>query len=159
MSNHSNSAEWGLLIFWAPTSLFISVFGQHDLPPCRNLSRAGGPETGPFRRPEPCFGSMMKRNVYFNTWMFPWPGDQWYWWVGCNRSVILGAANFRGWDVETTCHCSFSRSGWDAMRAFVTKTWIKVGSFSLRPCSWAFAWWILLPTPKMSEFFISLKGW
>ena len=50
---------------WLPrcTSLLyhvISLFG----PPERNA-----------RRPEPCFGSMMKRNVYFNTWMFPWPGD------------------------------------------------------------------------------------
>ena len=66
-------------------TIYISIFGQHDLPPPEFTGSSQGPhegnlsrETGAFRRPEPCFGSMMKRNVYFNTWMFPWPGDQWY---------------------------------------------------------------------------------
>ena len=163
----------GLLIFWAPTSLLYQYLVNMTPPGIHRIfikalikgtSHVRGgqkPELQATRTLLRVYDEAQRLFQHVDVPM-AW-GPMVVVWVGCNMSVILGAAIFVVGMLRPHCHCSFSRSGWDAMGAFVTKTWIKVGGRSVaqlllgefcyppKKSNWL--------NQHISEFFISLKGW
>lgn len=131
--------------------LVISVFGQHDLPPPELIGSSQGPSwREPLQKPELQATRTLLRVYDEAQRLFQHVDVPMAWgpmvpMVGCNMSVILGAANFRGWDVETALPLLIQQKWMGCYGCFCDKNLDKSrGSFS----SSAFAWWILLPPKK-----------